>query len=81
MSRFADWLDDWPLFDHLAGLHRYGFKNDLLLCLYGHIAYHQAEGHLTACEQFTFPPGREKAPYCLPAQLVAARTVALVQGR
>ena len=81
MSRFADWLDDWPLFDHLAGLHRYGFRNDLLLCLYGHIAYHQAEGHLTACEQFTFPPGREKAPYCLPAQLVAARTVALLEGR
>jgi len=81
MSRFADWLDDWPLFDYLAGLHRYGFKSDLLLCLYGHIAYNQAEGHLTACEQFTFPPGRQKAPYCLPAQLVAARTVALLEGR
>ena len=81
MSRFADWLDDWPLFDHIAGLHRYGFKSDLLLCLYGHIAYNQAEGHLTAYEQFTFPPGREKAAYCLPSQLVAARTVALLQGR
>lgn len=81
MSRFSEWLDDWPLFDYLAGLHRYGFKSDLLLCLYGHIAYHQAEGHLTACEQFTFPPGREKAAYCLPAQLVAARAVALLQGR
>ncbi len=81
MSRFADWLDDWPLFDYLAGLHRYGFKSDLLLCLYGHIAYGQAEGHLTAYEQFTFPPGRQKASYCLPAQLVAARSVALLEGR
>ena len=81
MSRFADWLDDWPLFDYIAGLHRYGFKSDLLLCLYGHVAYNQAEGHLTAYEQFTFPPGQEKAPFCLPSQLVAARTVALLQGR
>jgi hypothetical protein len=77
MTRFEDWIDDWPLFDHLAGLHRYGYANDLLLCLYGHVV----EGHLTTCEQFTFPPGREVAPYCLPAQLVAARGVALVQGR
>jgi hypothetical protein len=81
MSRFADWLDDWPLFDHIAGLHRYGFRSDLLLCLYGHVAYHQAEGHLTAYEQVTFPPGVPKASYCLPAQLVAARTVALLEGR
>jgi hypothetical protein len=81
MSRFADWLDDWPLFDYLAGLHRYGFADDLLLCLYGHVAYGQAEEHLTAYEQVTFPPGREKAPYCLPAQLVAARAVALLDGR
>ncbi len=81
MSRFETWLDDWPLFDHLAGLHRYDYRDDLLLCLYGHVAYNQAEGHLTAYEQFTFPPGREVAPYCLPAQLVAARGVALLQGR
>ena len=81
MSRFEDWLDDWPLFDYLAGLERYGFRDDLVLSLYGHVAYNQAEGHLTACEQFTFPPGREVAPYCLPAQLVAARAVALLQGK
>ena len=66
MSRFETWLDDWPLFDHLAGLHRYDYRDDLLLCLYGHVAYNQAEGHLTAYEQFTFPPGREVAPV-LPA--------------
>ncbi len=81
MSRFADRLDDWPLFDYICGLHRYGFRNDLLLCLYGHIAYNQAEGHLTAYEQFTFPPGRARAAYCLPAQLVPARAVALLQER
>ena len=80
-TRFMDWLDDWPLFDCLSGLHRYGYRNDLLLSLYGHIVYHQAEGHLTAYEQVSFPPGRAKAAYCLPAQLVAARTVALLAGR
>lgn len=73
MTRFADWLDDWPLADYLYGLWRLGRKRDFLLTLYGHIAYHQAEGHLTAYEQIMFPPGKEKAAYCLPCQLVAAR--------
>ena len=78
MTRFADWLDDWPLADYLYGLWALGRKDDFLLSLYGHVAYHQAEGHLTAYEQVTFPPGKEKAPYCLPSQLVAARTARLL---
>jgi len=73
MTRFADHLDDWPLADHLAGLWSLGRRNDFLLSLYGHIAYHQAEGHLTAYEQVSLPPGRKVADYCLPCQLVAAR--------
>lgn len=73
MTRFMGHLDDWPLADHLHGLWALGRKDDFLLGLYGHVAYHQAEGHLTAYEQVTFPPGRERAPYCLPCQLVAAR--------
>lgn len=78
MTRFADWLDDWPLADYLYGLWRLGRKSDFLLSLYGHVAYHQAEGHLTAYEQVTFPPGKEKAAYCLPCQLVAARAARLL---
>jgi hypothetical protein len=78
MTRFADWLDDWPLADYLFGLWRLGRKRDFLQSLYGHIAYHQAEGHLTAYEQVTFPPGKEKAAYCLPCQLVAARASRLL---
>lgn len=81
MTRFMDHLDDWPLFDHMTGLWHLGRTDDFLLCLYGHVAYHQAEGHLTAYEQITLPPGRETAPYCLPCQLVPARAVALMQGR
>lgn len=73
MTRFEDHLDDWPLADYLYGLWYLGRKDDFLLSLYGHISYHQAEGHLTAYEQVSFPPGREIAPYCLPCQLVAAR--------
>ncbi len=73
MTRFADWLDDWPLADYLYGLWRLRRKDDFLLSLCGHVSYHQAEGHLTAYEQVTFPPGREQAAYCLPCQLVAAR--------
>ena len=73
MTRFMDWLDDWPLAEYLQGLWALGRKDDYLLSLYGHVAYHQAEGHLTAYEQVTLPPGTEKAPYCLPCQLVAAR--------
>ena len=56
-----------------VGLWALGRENDFLLSLYGHVAYHQAEGHLTAYEQVTFPPGRKRADYCLPCQLVAAR--------
>ena len=72
-TRFADWLDDWPLAEYLAGLWALGRQEDFLFSLYGHIACHQATGHLTAYEQVTLPPGREQAPYCLPCQLVATR--------
>jgi len=73
MTRFETWVDDWPLADYLQGLWALGRKRDFLLSLYGHVAYHQAKGHLTAYEQVTFPPGKPKASYCLPCQLVAAR--------
>jgi hypothetical protein len=78
MTRFSDHLDDWPLTDYLYGLWSLGRKNDFLLSLYGHVAYHQVEGHLTAYEQVTFPPGRRAADYCLPCQLVAARAARLI---
>jgi hypothetical protein len=77
-TRFEGRLDDWPLADYLTALWRLGRKRDFLISLYGHILYHQAEGHLTAYEQVTLPPGREHAPYCLPCQLVAARAARLL---
>lgn len=73
MSRFMHHLDDWPLMDYLEGLWELGMHEDYLLCLWGHICYHQCEGHLTAYEQVTLPPGRKVADYCLPCQLVAVR--------
>jgi hypothetical protein len=73
MTRFANHLDDWPLADYLDGLWSLARRSDYLLSLYGHVAYHQAEGHLTAYEQVTLPPGKKVADYCLPCQLVAAR--------
>lgn len=79
MTRFGDHLDDWPLADYLVGLWRLGRRDDFLLSLYGHVAFHQAGGHLTAYEQVTLPPCREMmAPYCLPCQLVAARAARLL---
>ena len=44
MTRFAGHLDDWPLAEYLSGLWSLGRKDDFLLSLYGHVAYHQAEG-------------------------------------
>jgi hypothetical protein len=79
MTRFAGHLDDWPLADYLSGLWSLGRKKDFLFSLYGHVAYHQAEGHLTAYEQVSFPPGRPRADYCLPCQLVAARAARVLQ--
>jgi hypothetical protein len=79
MTRFADHLDDWPLAAYLDGLWRLGRKRDFLFSLYGHVAYHQAEGHLTAYEQVSFPPGQPRADYCLPCQLVAARAARVLQ--
>jgi hypothetical protein len=76
VTRFLDWFDDWPLADYLYSLWSLKRKNDFLLSLYGHIAYHQCEGHLTAYEQFNYPgdpKGSKVADYCLPAQLVAPR--------
>jgi hypothetical protein len=78
MTRFMDWLDDWPLAEYLHGLRALGRRDDFLLSLYGHVAYHQAREHLTAYEQVTFPPGRPRAAYCLPCQLVAARAARLL---
>ncbi len=80
MTRFGTGLDDWPLAEHLFGLWSLGRKDDFLLCLYGHVAYHQADEHLTAYEQITAPPFRERAPYCLPCQLVAPRAARLLVG-
>jgi hypothetical protein len=73
MTRFEDHLDDWPLMEHMEGLWTLGMRQDYRLCLWGHICYHQAEGHLTAYEQVSFPPGRKRADYCLPCQLVTVR--------
>ncbi len=81
MTRFSDHLDDWPLAEYLSALSSLGRKRDFLLSLYGHVAYHQAEGHLTAYEQVTFPPGSPAADYCLPCQLVAARAARLLAGK
>ncbi len=80
MTRFAGHLDDWPLADHLYGLWSLGRRDDFLLSLYGHIAYHQAEGHLTAYEQVSFPPGTKKADYCLPCQCARPRWNAALQN-
>ncbi|HEY0867607.1 MAG TPA: hypothetical protein VGE01_09515 [Fimbriimonas sp.] len=79
-TRFEDWLDDWPLFDYLQGLWSLRRRDDFLRSLYAHVALHQAEGHLTAYEQVSLPPGREKAPYCLPCQLVVPRAVAMMRS-
>jgi len=78
MTRFENHLDDWPLADYLYALWTLGRKSDFLLSLYGHVAYHQAEGHLTAYEQVSFPPGQRVADYCLPCQLVATRAARLL---
>ena len=80
MTRFAGHLDDWPLAEYLSGVWALGRRNDFLLSLYGHVAYHQAEGHLTAYEQVSFPPGKKRADYCLPCQLVAARAARCLQA-
>lgn len=80
MTRFMDWLDDWPLAEYLTGLWNLGRESDFRLSLYGHVAYHQARESLTAYEQVTFPPGRPRAAYCLPCQLVAARAARRLQA-
>lgn len=79
VTRFEEHLDDWPLMDYLIGLSNLGMRKEFLLSLYGHIRYHQAEGHLTAYEQVSFPPGKRIADYCLPCQLVAVRAVPLLR--
>lgn len=72
-TRFEGHLDDWPLMDYLEGLWRLGRRDEYRACLWGHLRCHQADGHLTAYEQVTLPPGRPVADYCLPCQLVAVR--------
>ena len=81
MTRFLDWMDDWPLTEYLYALWSMGRKDDFLLSLYGHVVYHQCEDHLTAYEQISFPGdphGSKRADYCLPCQLVATRAGRLI---
>jgi hypothetical protein len=53
-------------------------RDDFQLSLWGHIYYSQAEGHMTAYEGVSFPPGKKVSPYCLPCQLVAVRAAAKI---
>jgi hypothetical protein len=76
MTRYRNYLDDWPLYNWLDGLWRLGRYDDFRLSLWGHIYYSHAEGHATAYEAVHFPPGRQASPYCLPCQLVAVRGAA-----
>lgn len=73
MTRFVERLDDLPLMEYLEGLWKLALYRDYKISLWGHIYYHQAEGHLTAYEQVTLPPGRKVADFCLPSQSVAIR--------
>jgi len=75
-TRFREFIDDWPLYNWLDGLWQLGRYDDFRLSLWGHIYYSQAEGHLTAYEGVSLPPGRKVSPYCLPCQLVAVRAAA-----
>lgn len=79
-TRYWHILDNWPLAEYLDGLWQLGRRKDYLLSLWGHILFHQADGHLTAYEQMSLPPGEECAPYCLPCQLVAVRAARRILG-
>ena len=76
MTRYRNYLDDWPLYNWLDGLWRLGRYDDFRISLWGHIYYSHAEGHATAYEAVHFPPGRKASPYCLPCQLVPVRAAA-----
>jgi len=76
VTRFENHLDDWPLMDYMEGLLQLGRTADFHLSLWGHIFFHQAEGHMTAYEQVSVPPGQRICAYCLPCQLVAVRAAA-----
>lgn len=73
MSRFEGHLDDWPLAEYLDALRALQWKDEFRVSLWGHILFHQAAGHMTAYEQVSLPPGKPRADYCLPCQLVAVR--------
>ncbi|MDA0839050.1 MAG: hypothetical protein O2857_14835 [Planctomycetota bacterium] len=78
ITRIHEFLDDWPLCHWLDGLWQLGMWDDFRLSLWGHIYYSQAEGHMTAYEAVSFPPGKKMSPYCLPCQLVAVRAAAKI---
>lgn len=94
MTRLKGWVDDWTLSEYLISVWRLKRKREFLLSLYGHISYHQCQGHLTAYEQFHFPgvvpvkPARGnaeigywQADYCLPCQLTVARAAIHINKR
>lgn len=74
MTRFANWLDDWPVWHYAQGLLRLGRQVEYTLLMWAHLLHHQMPGWWVAYEQVDVVPDehgwrRPKAGQVVPSQL------------
>ncbi len=79
MTRFRQWVDNWPIAEYAAALLAVGKTDEFRQLLFSHLAGHQTPQTWTAYEQVTLDGDsyrKHKGDYCVPVQLVAPRLVA-----
>jgi hypothetical protein len=56
MTRFMDWLDDWPVWNHAQGLLDRGDGDTFTMLLWAHLLHHQMPGWWASYEQVDIEP-------------------------
>ncbi len=77
MTRFADWLDDWPVWNHALGLLQVGDGDTFTMLLWAHLLYHQMPGWWPSYEQVDILPDdhgwrQQRNGQVVPCQVTAA---------
>ena len=75
MTRFMDWIDDWPVLNYARFLIESGRIEKYLLLLYSHAAHHGEPERMTYYEQVSID-GTVRANDCIPSLLTVPTMLA-----
>jgi hypothetical protein len=84
MTRFSNFADNWPMFDYALGLRLAHRLEACRTLLRSHLVGHTTPETWTAYESVSTnssAPRRHMSDYCVPAQLVAPRVLAMLSTK